>query len=233
MRKHEIITSAGVVHVRFSDRSDGSFSLTEPSEVLEARRSLLIGSDQAPPWVAVRQVHGSVVHLAAAPSDSDESAIPEADAVVSFSPGVCVSVLTADCAPLVLVGSTGIAVVHAGWRGAVDGVVDAAAHELRVGGATPVAAVLGPCIQPAAYEFGVADLEPVVASFGPDVVGKTSDGAPALDLSRAVQISCEKAGWPAPERPQCTSSDSYFSYRTRADTGRQAAVAWISGAGAP
>lgn len=223
MKHHQYVTDIGVVRVRCSDRSDGSFALDEPARVLAQRRSSLLGAGRE--WIGLQQVHGAEVYDPRA--DFRSAVLPEADAAVSFDPGLGVSVLSADCAPVVLVGSTGVAVVHAGWRGAAAGVIAAAGDRLRAAGAEPIAALLGPCIQPDAYEFGMNDLEPIVAEFGREIVGRSAAGTAALDLTRVVQISCERAGWPAPDRPLCTSDAAYFSHRTRADKGRQATVAWI------
>ena len=208
------------VHIVSTERSDGSFALREDELLLAGRRRAL-----GPlPWCVLRQVHGSEIVDADATSPVDPV---EADGAVLFRPGTVASVLTADCAPVVLVGSTGVAVVHAGWRGLLGGVVASAASRLRAGGAEPVATFLGPCIGPSAYEFGQPELDAIVASFGPEVGARTADGRPALDLPRLVQISCEREGWPAPPRPDCTSDDRWFSHRTRADTGRQATIAWL------
>lgn len=223
MKSYQYVTDVGVIHIRCSDRSDGSFALDEPEQALTARRASLLGAGRE--WIGLRQVHGAEVHDPRAHAQS--VVLPEADAAVSFDPGFGVSVLSADCAPVVLVGSTGVAVVHAGWRGAAAGVITAAAERLRCAGAEPVAVLLGPCIQPEAYEFGASDLEPIVAAFGSEIVGRSAAGTTALDLTRVVQISCERAGWPIPDRPACTSSAAYYSHRTRADIGRQATVAWI------
>lgn len=220
MREHQFAIDNGIVQIRWSDQSDGSFALDEPVDSLSVRRRRLLAGRH---WVGLRQVHGNDVFE---PTD-ERSGYPHADAAVTFDPAFGVSVLSADCAPVVLVGSTGVAVVHAGWRGAAAGVIEAAAERLRSRGAEPVATLLGPCIQPAAYEFGADDLLPIVAAFGPDVVGQTTQGTDALDLTKVVQIGCERAGWPTPERPECTSQTTYFSHRTRGDTGRQATVAWI------
>lgn len=230
MKQHQFDIDRGVVHVRFTGRTDGSFALDEPADVLAARRRRVLGVDAGRTWVGLRQVHGTAVFDPGAVFDPAAVAIPEADAAVTFVPTHGVSVLTADCAPVVLVGSSGVAVVHAGWRGASAGVIEAAADRLRSDGAEPVATLLGPCIQPEAYEFGASDLEPIVAEFGSEIVGRTAAGTHALDLTRVVQISCERAGWPVPSRPQCTSGAGYYSHRTRADKGRQATVAWIEGA---
>ncbi len=222
MEHHRIGLSDAIVHVVMTDRSDGSFALDEPTEVLVERRSAL--SDR--PWLALRQVHGTAVVDADAGLPLDP---PEADAAVLTTSGSAVSVLTADCAPLVLVSSVGVAVVHAGWKGALAGVVDAAASALLERGGEPVTTLLGPCIQPAAYEFGDADLAAIADVFVPDVVGSTSSGAPALDLPRVIGLACIRGGWPGPRSAPCTSDDRFFSHRTRRDPGRQATVAWIEG----
>ncbi|MDA3040081.1 MAG: polyphenol oxidase family protein [Actinomycetota bacterium] len=206
--------------VRSTGVADGSFALLDPWPDVERRRLELTGTA----WTLLRQVHGTRVVSVSAPGDA--SGI-EADGACTFEPSVPVAVTTADCAPVVMVGSTGVAVVHAGWRGALDGIIETAARVLADGGAVPVETLLGPCIGPSAYEFGAADLADIVAVFGPAVIGRTATGSPALDLPAVVSIACERAGWPAPPRPPCTSDPRYFSHRVRGDTGRQATVAWL------
>lgn len=223
---HRVDIECGTVQIRSSGREEGSFALGESAVDLGERRRALLGPNNHRPWVALQQIHGASVFLPEA-SDEPNEALPHADAAVCFDDRHAVSVVTADCAPVVLVASTGVAVVHAGWRGAAAGVISAAADVLNARGSVPVMSFLGPCIQPAAYEFQPADLEPVIALFGRSVVGATADGASALDLTRVVQLSCERAGWPVPDRPQCTSGAEFYSHRTRADLGRQATVAWI------
>ena len=226
MERHRVDIDRAVVHIVTTERSDGSFALDVEPMLLDDRRSTICDE----PWLPLRQVHGTTIVDAGrlvGQSRSVAAVPPLADGAVTFDDACAVSVLTADCAPVVLIGSNGVAVVHAGWRGAADGVIGAAARQLTAGGARPVASVLGPCIQPRAYEFGAEDLKPIVAEFGDAVVSRTASGADALDLTRVVQIACERAGWPQPERPQCTSDRRFFSHRSRGDVGRQATVAWI------
>ena len=229
MQHHRFVLDRTVATVVFTDRSDGSLALSENADDLRARRLAI--TDR--PWLALRQVHGSAV-LNGDTVDHDSvrageatAPPPAADAATVTTVGPAVSVLAADCAPVVLIGTTGVAVVHAGWRGAAAGVIDAAADALRSSGAIPIASLLGPCIQPAGYEFGEDDLEPIAAHFGPEIVARSSIGSLALDLTRVVQVSCGRAGWPEPDRPRCTSGAEYFSHRTRGDIGRQSAVAWL------
>ncbi len=203
-----------------TERADGDFGL---DRVTDARRHGL----HPAPWTWLRQVHGAEVVTV---TRAGESAGTSADAAVTDVDDAPISVLTADCAPVVLVGDRAVATVHAGWRGLVAGVIEAAADRLRGLGAAPVAAVLGPCIHPAAYEFGGDDLDVVAARYGPTVRARTAAGTPALDMPAAVAAACVAAGWPAPERSTCTSDPRFYSHRTRTDRGRQATVAWLEAA---
>lgn len=210
-------TVAGTVRVVCTERADGDFALGAVDDELRA-------TIHPAPWTWLRQVHGATVVVAAGPGDG---AGVEADAAVTATAGAPLSVLTADCAPVVLIGDRAIGVVHAGWRGVVAGVIEATAAELGSLGATPVATVLGPCIGPSSYEFGDDELALVSARYGPGVCAATGTGRPALDLPAAVAAACEAVGWPAPEAGPCTSDPAFHSHRTRGDLGRQVTVAWI------
>lgn len=216
----------GTVQVRFTDRIDGDFAIgSDPSSLAANRRSVI---DH--PWTWLRQVHGSrVVEVARA----GQWAGVEADGAATTAPLAPLAIMTADCAPVVLVAERGFAVVHAGWRGLVEGVVEEAAHKLaELGAARPRQTLVGPCINPGAYEFSEADLALAVDRFGPAVRGTTAWGTPALDVPAAVVAACSAAGWPGPvEPPACTSDDRWFSHRTRSDPGRQATVAWLEPTG--
>ncbi len=102
------------------------------------------------------QVHGSAVEVVAGPWP--EGHRPHADVVVTARPGVVVGVLTADCAPLLLADPAAgvVAAAHAGWKGALAGVVEAAVAAMAALGATPnrLRAAIGPCIAQASYEVG-------------------------------------------------------------------------------
>ena len=105
----------------------------------------------APPrWL--RQVHGiSVAELGPLPSPDE----PQADAAVSHIPGTVLSILTADCLPVLFCAEDGseIGVAHAGWRGLAAGVLEATLTQLH----SPrerLLAWLGPCIGAASYEVG-------------------------------------------------------------------------------
>ena len=88
---------------------------------------------------------------------------PQADAVISATPGVICAALAADCAPILLVDPAArvVAAAHAGWKGALSGIVAATLTRMESLGARRdrVRAVIGPCIAPASYEVGLEFLE--------------------------------------------------------------------------
>lgn len=221
MITHALDTAAGVVSIVSTTTEQGDFAVSGPQEDLITRRRAVVDL----PWTWLRQVHGNDVVVVERPG---AGAGETADAVVTDVPGAAIAVTTADCSPVVLVGSTAVGVAHAGWKGLLAGVIEATASALGDLGARPVATVLGPCIQPAAYEFGADDLAAMVDRFGPSVEGTTVSSTPALDMANAVAAACVESGWPAPPRPACTSDGDFFSHRTRGDAGRQTTVAWIT-----
>ncbi|MEO6318894.1 MAG: polyphenol oxidase family protein [Acidimicrobiales bacterium] len=180
-----------------------------------------------PGWTWLRQVHGAEVVRARRPG---EHAGAMADAAVTNAPGCTVVVRTADCAPIVVLGHRSVAVVHAGWRGLLAGVVARSTDALRDLGDEPLEAHLGPCIRPGCYEFDGPELGQMVDRFGPGVRAGTSWGTPALDLPRAASLALAEADVPVVvDGSGCTACDDrWFSHRARAETGRFATCAWLA-----
>ena len=87
----------------------------------------------------------------------------DADGVVTAAPGLVCGALSADCAPILLADAAAgvIAAAHAGWRGALHGVVEATVARMVEAGAEPgrIVAAVGPCIAPVSYEVGEDFLE--------------------------------------------------------------------------
>jgi polyphenol oxidase len=166
-----------------------------------------------------RQVHGKeLVNVAGEQS----GVIGEADGLVVSEPGTVVGILTADCAPVVVAsrnGSGKVAVLHAGWRGLVAGVLpDGIA---KVGEAS--AAWIGPCIKACCYQVGAK----VVAAFddaGLPVERRSGDGG-FVDIADAARASLERAGLSnVADTGICTHcNQNYYSYRRDGVTGRQGA----------
>jgi YfiH family protein len=189
----------------------------------------------------VRQVHGVDVidaEGAGVPAwDAEpagdvlvDAALPPADAVLTRATGAGVGVVVADCVSIALASSTAVVVVHAGWRGLLDGVIERAAESLRAASGSDSAgrfvAVLGPCIGPCCFEVG----EDVAARFDARHVQHRS-GAPRpfVDLRAAATARLAALGVPSDADDRCTACTAeLFSYRRDGGvTGRHALVAWL------
>lgn len=213
------------VRIRCSDRADGDFHVDRPEPEIQARRQAFAPGR----WTWLRQVHGRAVVEVVEPGDGAGSA---ADASVTTCVGAVLAVQTADCVPIVLSADGAVAVVHAGWKGVVEGVVPAAAAALRERATGDVHAFVGPHIRPSAYEFGEEDLARVAAVAGPGVRGSTSEGELALDMTEAVRSVLRRCGVAAVEVLDADTADPvWYSHRTRNDAERQVTAAWLEVAG--
>lgn len=203
-----------------STRADGDFHVDGPRAALLQRRQAFRGGA----WTQLDEVHGTTVVVVTAPGEHDFAV---ADAAVTAVPGAVLGTWVGDCAPVVLVGATAdgdgvVGAAHAGWRGALDGVLEATVDALRRLGAVHVTAVLGPCIHGCCDEFGVDLLDAFTARFGEGVRGTTTWGTPSLHLPAVVRAALAAHGVPLDDRSACTRCDPvhWFSHR-RGDTGRQ------------
>jgi polyphenol oxidase len=127
-----------------------------------ARAARAMGADPDR-LLGLMQVHGPEVVCVTEPWAAGSG--PRADAMVTDRSGIALGIVTADCAP-VLFADAGAGVVgaaHAGWRGAVAGVLEATLEAMRALGAQPgrIAAAIGPCIRQASYEVA-SDLRDAV-----------------------------------------------------------------------
>jgi YfiH family protein len=106
-----------------------------------------------PLWL--KQVHGTHVVEAADCLEADPNGAPEADASFTHRTGVACAVMTADCLPVLFCDRAGTVVgaAHAGWRGLLDGVLEATMGAMGVP-ADELMAYLGPAIGPQAFEVG-------------------------------------------------------------------------------
>lgn len=217
----------GAAEIRFTTTADGDFA--PPSSFdddgLAHRRRIIADF----PWTWLRQVHGADAVVVSEPAAHQGASV---DAAIALVPNAPVAVVTADCAPVVLVDDhgTSVAVVHAGWRGLMAGVIATTTDEMRARGAQRIRAALGACIHAECYEFNGPDLNAMVERFGPEVRGLTSAGTPALDVPAAVRVALGEVGVAlAHDEDACTScTPGYWSHRARADKHRQATVAWLA-----
>ena len=142
----------------------------DPAHVAENRARVAAALDLPPPaLLGLTQVHGTAVVRVAAPWPAGQGA--RADAMVTDRPGLALGIITADCAPVLLADPEAgvIGAAHAGWRGAVAGVIEATLAAMAALGAEAarVVAAVGPCIGQASYEVG-EDLRAAVLAAGTD-----------------------------------------------------------------
>ncbi|SNR57083.1 peptidoglycan editing factor PgeF [Paracoccus sediminis] len=167
----------------------------------------------------VKQVHSArVVTLA----DGDAIAAvadTEADGIVTARRGVALAVLTADCQPILLADPEAgvIGACHAGWRGALDGIIEATVDAMRALGASRIRAVIGPTISQRAYEVGPDFMDRFLA-VDPGhqrFFGGGPNGRPLFDLPSFGLARLRDAGVDAEWSGHCTYSDpdKFFSYR--------------------
>jgi YfiH family protein len=106
--------------------------------------------------VTLSQIHSPIVHTVGA--GWDRKARPPGDGLVTAVPGMMLGILTADCAPVLFADPQArvIGAAHAGWKGALGGVLEATLSAMEVLGAkrARIAAAIGPCISQANYEVG-------------------------------------------------------------------------------
>jgi YfiH family protein len=185
-----------------------------------ARAAAALGSPLERLCVA-RQVHGTHCLQVAEPWPPDRP--PEADALVTTRPDLLLGVTSADCAPVLLadVEAGVVGAAHAGWRGALDGVLEAVVEGMSAAGAEPgrIRAVVGPCIGRRSYEVGLEFrdrfLERDPAS-EPFFLDPGEGGRPRFDLEGYCCARLARAGVArvqAVGRDTCAEPDLFFSYR--------------------
>jgi len=142
--------------------------------------------------------------------------------------GLAALLLFADCVPVVLCGEVDMAVVHAGWRGLLGGVVQQGGRSLM---GAPGTAIIGPSIGPCCFTVDEEVAAAFAARFGPTVV-VGDDGALRVDLWAAAEKALAEISIPGSQvvNPRlCTvcNKDLFFSYREEGPvTGRQGCVGW-------
>lgn len=188
--------------------------------------AVAINRDRAATWlgltpdalVGVHQVHSADVVTVSAPM----AVRPKADAMVTAVPGIALTILTADCQPVLFADATAgvIGAAHAGWRGALSGILENTVAAMEALGARRdrIAAVIGPTISQRAYEVGPEFMDAFLAedpSWDRFFAGGTGDRVqfdlPGFGLDRLRAAGIARAAWTG----HCTygDEDRFFSYR--------------------
>ena len=219
----------GVSEGSFASLNLGVYTDDYPERVRENRRRLCAEVGVDPETATMGWQHHSAD---VAKADGRGIVTPgldfeRCDGLWTDEPGRAVMLLTADCLPIALAranGTPAVAVLHAGWRGLLGGIVEAGVAALGDG---PVAAAVGPGIGPCCYEVGDEVAAPFRERFGEGVVAGRN-----LDLQEAAERALRAAGCVSVERVGlCTSCEEglFFSHRRdRGRTGRQGIVAALA-----
>ena len=229
----EVITSDALARMRhgFFTRKGGTssghfaslncgFGSTDGKETVSTNRKRVADALGISPnrLATVHQVHSA----RALATDTPFHVRPKADAMATATPGLGLAILTADCQPVLFADKAAhvIGAAHAGWRGALDGILEATVNAMEGLGARPaeISAVIGPSISQRAYEVGPEFLE----RFVDDDPGNTRFFANGrgdryqfdlvgYSLQRLRNAGIGEVQWTG----HCTYSDSdrFFSYR--------------------
>ena len=227
----EILTSDGLAPYRhgFFTRHGGASSgifaglncglgSSDQSEAVAINRMRVAAAMQSDVLFSVHQVHSANVVTV---SDDNMATSRPADALVSNQTNIVLTVLSADCQPVLFADHKAgvIGAAHAGWRGALDGVLENTVSAMCELGATTenIHAVIGPCISQTAYEVGPEFFDAFVSvdpQFEQFFAGGQSDRK-FFDLPGFGLHLLKRRGISAEWTGHCTFSDPlrFYSYR--------------------
>ena len=220
---HGFFTRAGGVSAgRFASLNCSLSGRDDADAVRENRRRAATALNLPPGGlVGLTQVHGIAVATVETPWP--ETARPEADAMVTNRSGVLLGIVTGDCAPVLFADAEAgvVGAAHAGWRGAVAGVIEATLDAMEALGAQRgrIAAAIGPCIGQSSYEVG-PDLRDAVLARGAADDRFFAEGArpdrwlfdlPGYCAARLAAAGVARHGWIG--RDTLAEEACFFSYR--------------------
>ena len=213
----------GVSRGPFASLNLGRMTADRPQDVLENRRRLCAAVGADPGRLALnRQRHSAAVNKADAGRRGDPG-----DGLWTDEAGLPMLKLTADCVPVAVArtggGRPALTVLHAGWRGLLEGIIPAGVAALG----EPATAIVGPAIGPCCYEVGPEVGEPFAERFGADVFVDSK-----LDLWTACERALRRAGCEQVERfSLCTACNPELFFSHRRDgrrTGRQGVIGYVA-----
>lgn len=216
---HGFFTREGGVSTGIYAGLNGGQGSNDTAEAVGENRARIGAHLGVDSLVSVHQVHGDRVEVVAGPWDG---ARPQADAMVTNRPGIGLAILTADCAPVLFADRDAwvVGAAHAGWKGALTGVLEATVAAMVGLGARRerITAAVGPAIAQRAYEVGPEYVERFVdenPEFARFFAGGAGDRAmfdlPGFCLHRLREAGIGGAEWTG----HCTYADEdrFYSYR--------------------
>lgn len=235
--RHGFFTRKGGASSGIFDGLNCGFGSTDQTSAVTINRDRVADAIGVEPGnlASVHQYHSAVVLSIDQPLGPNH---PKADAMVTATPGLALGILTADCAPVLFADPTTgvVGAAHAGWQGALHGVLEATLSAMEALGAKrqDISAVIGPCISQAAYEVGPEFMDSFLADdtdntrfFAGGLGDRVQFDLPAFGLHRLRQAGVGNAEWIR----HCTYQDPsrFYSYRRcvhekEADYGRLISV---------
>jgi YfiH family protein len=227
--RHGFFTRQGGVSAGPFASLNCSFSgADDRANIFENRARVAAAMGVAPDHLlGLKQVHGTAVITVTTPWEIGQG--PAADALVSTIPNMAIGVITADCVPVLFCNAAGtiVGAAHAGWRGALAGVLEATVNAMRALGGEDILAAIGPCIHQASYEVRADLRDPILARDPADARFFINGAAPGFwhfDLPGYCAARLAAIGVTATILPHDTSAaeQNFFSHRRRTLRGEPA-----------
>lgn len=220
--RHAFFTrEGGVSDGIYTSLNGGLGSNDDPARVLENRRRMADALGVMPAhFLSAFQFHSAEVAVATGPWDA--ASRPHADAMVTKTPGLAIGITTADCGPILFADPQAgvIGAAHAGWKGALGGVLEATIAAMEKLGAdrTNITAAIGPLIRQQSYEVGAEFVTRFTQSDDSNAqffVPASRANHAMFDLAGYIHARLTQAGIKAIDDVDlCTYADQrFFSYR--------------------
>ena len=199
--RHGFFTrEGGVSDGIYTSLNGGLGSQDDPGYVAENRRRMAEQMGVTPEhFLSAHQIHSPDAVVATGPLDG--ASRPRADAIVTRVQGLAVGVTAADCGPILLVDPNArvIGAAHAGWKGALSGILESTVGAMEKLGAEPsgIVAAIGPLIRQHSYEVGGEFVERFVqadAENGLFFISSEREGHAMFDLAGFIRMRLENAG---------------------------------------
>jgi YfiH family protein len=199
--RHAFFTrEGGISSGIYGSLNAGIGSNDDPANVAENRRRMAEQMGVQPPhFLTVHQTHSPNVVVATAPWDNGSR--PMADAIVTRIGGLAIGASAADCGPILLVDPNArvIGAAHAGWKGALTGVLESAIDAMEDLGAerNGIIAAIGPLIRQPSYEVGAEFVERFIdadSENAPFFMPSVRAGHSMFDLAGYIRRRLENAG---------------------------------------
>jgi YfiH family protein len=199
--RHAFFTrEGGVSDGIYASLNGGIGSSDDPANVTENRRRMAEQMGVAPDrFLSVYQIHSPDAVVATGPWQGAER--PRADAIVTRTEGLAIGVTAADCGPILLVDPAArvIGAAHAGWKGALTGIVESTVAAMEKLGAERggIVAAIGPLIRQHSYEVGGEFVERFIEADAENAlffIPSSREGHAMFDLAGFIRTQLENAG---------------------------------------